>query len=230
MFIKAIIFDLDGTLLDTLEDIANAANTVLSRHKFPTYHLDDYRYFVGSGAAELIKRTLPEDRRTNELIQKCIGEFLEAYHLHWNIHTRPYEGIPELLNELKNRQLKLAVHSNKPDLFTQMCIRELLPNSRFDIILGESSRIPRKPDPAGANQIARWLNVTNDHILYVGDTVIDMETAITAGMFPVGVLWGFRTKEELEKNGARALVRQPQEIITLLDNPVGKDSNHFKTI
>lgn len=217
MMIKAIIFDLDGTLLDSLQDIANSANTVLVKHKFPLHDINDYRYFVGSGVTALMTHILPKDKRTGYMIKKCKDEFFEAYNENWNIHTKPYEGIPELLNELAARQLKLAVHSNKPDTFTQMCVRELLKGGLFDIILGERSRIPRKPNPAGAKQIAKWMNVSPEHTLYVGDTATDMDTAIAAGMFPVGVLWGFRSQEELKKNGARALVKYPQEILLLLD-------------
>ncbi|MBN2029334.1 HAD family hydrolase [bacterium] len=217
MDIEGIIFDLDGTLLDTLEDIANSANSVLASHQFPTHSLHDYRYFVGSGSVELIKRILPEDQRTDDMIRKCTHEFFETYDQYWNINTRPYVGITQLLRELKVRRLKLAVLSNKPDKFTQISIQEWFPENTFDIILGQSNKIPRKPDPAGAFQIAKALSISPAHFLYIGDTNTDMQTATAAGMFPVGVLWGFRSQEELENNGAKALVNHPKEILTLLN-------------
>ncbi len=217
MNIEGIIFDLDGTLLDTLEDIADSANSVLTSHQFPTHSLDEYRYLVGSGSVELMRRLLPEDQRTDDMITQCTHEFLEAYNQYWNMHTRPYDGITPLLRELKLRQLKLAVLSNKPNQFTQISIQEWFPKDTFDIVLGQSTQIPRKPDPAGALQIARSLTISPDHFLYIGDTDTDMQTATAAGMFPVGVLWGFRSREELESNGARVLVKHPKEILTFLD-------------
>ncbi len=212
-----MIFDLDGTLLDTLEDIANSANSVLASHQFPTHSLDKYRYFVGSGSVELITRVLPEDQRTNTMINRCTQEFFETYNKCWNVNTQPYDGITELLKELKDRQLKLAILSNKPDKFTRISIREWFPKDIFDIVSGQSDKIPRKPDPAGALQIAKLLNISPRHFLYIGDTDTDMQTATAAGMFSVGVLWGFRTRKELQNNGARILVEHPKEILAFLN-------------
>lgn len=217
MNFEAIIFDLDGTLLDTLEDIANSANTVLARHNHPTFSVDEYRLFIGSGVKMLVRHILPEQKRTDNMINEFTVEFRDEYNKNWNINTKPYDGIPDLLDKLNGRQFKLAIHSNKPDSFTQKYAKELLSNYSFEMVLGQRSEIPRKPDPAGAQLIAKFINVQSDHILYIGDTATDMQTALAAGMFPVGVEWGFRSKEELQKNGARALVEHPGEILNLLE-------------
>jgi phosphoglycolate phosphatase len=218
MTFEAIIFDLDGTLLDTLEDIAISANNVLEKHEFPTYKVNDYRDLIGGGVRNLVTQVLPEDRRTDKMITEFADNFRDEYGKNWNLNTKPYEGIPELLDELITRHYKLAVHSNKPDAFTQKYVRELLSHWSFEMVLGQRSEIPRKPDPAGAQQIARFMDVPPAHMLYIGDTATDMQTAIAAGMFPVGVAWGFRPKEELQNNGARAMVEHPREILALLEN------------
>ena len=216
MHFKAIVFDLDGTLLDTLEDIANSANTVLARHGFPTHNLDDYRNFVGDGVTTLITRVLPGEKRHDDTIAECVRAFREEYSRNWNVKTTPYDGVAEMLDELAARHLKLAVLSNKPDDFTKKCVIELLPDWTFEIVLGLHSGIPPKPDPTGARQIAEHLSVPPSRILYVGDSGVDMKTAIAAGMFPVGVLWGFRSREELQDNGAQALIQRPQDILAVL--------------
>ncbi|MBT9149171.1 MAG: HAD family hydrolase [Dehalococcoidia bacterium] len=216
MYFKAVVFDLDGTLLDTLEDIAHSANTVLARRGFPTHSLDDYRYFVGEGVTTLITRVLPDEKRNDDTIAECVRAFREEYGRNWNVKTTPYDGVPQMLDELASRHLKLAVLSNKPDDFTKKCVTELLPDWTFEIVLGLHSGIPPKPDPTGASQVAEYLSVPPSRILYVGDSGIDMKTAIAAGMFPLGVLWGFRSQEELQDNGAQALISRPQEILAVL--------------
>jgi len=216
MKFKAIIFDLDGTLLDTLEDVANSVNRVLERHGFPTHSLDDYRHFVGYGVAELIKRVVPLGECNDSDVTKLEEAFREEYSRNWNVLTKPYEGIAETLDELNSHHLKMAVLSNKPDDFTKRCVDAFLPDWSFDMVLGHHRGIPHKPDPTGALQITECLNILPEDILYVGDSAVDMKTAIASGMFPVGALWGFRSKEELQANGAQALVGQPQEILTLL--------------
>ncbi len=214
---KAVLFDLDGTLLDTLEDLGNAANRVLEQNGFPTHKMDIYRQFVGDGAKKLITRVLPEDKRKDTIIHSCLDAFLEDYGKNWNVKTRPYDGIPELLDALTARKLKMAVLSNKPHESTKRCVAGLLPNWNFDVILGQRDDAPRKPDPTGALEIAEKLNIAPSDFLYLGDTAIDLQTSIAAGMFPVGVLWGFRTTEELQENGAKVLISQPLEILNLLD-------------
>src|SRR4030042_3847188 len=151
---RAVLLDLDGTLLDTLEDISNAANRVLSTQGFPTHPLNIYRELIGEGAARLITRVLPEENRDADTVQTCLEAYLDDYGQHWNIKTKPYKGIPEMLDALVARGLKLAVLSNKPEEFTQKCVRELLKNWIFDVVIGTSDRIPSKPSPVGALALA----------------------------------------------------------------------------
>ena len=214
---KAILFDLDGTLLDTLKDIGNAANRVLAGKGFPTHELDAYRYFVGDGTAMLINRALPEEKRNDDVIRACLTEFLEDYGRNWNVKTLPYEGIPEMLDALNHRGLKMAILSNKPHEFTKQCATKLLSNWNFDVVIGQRNGVPPKPDPAGALEVAKRLNIPPAGFLYIGDSGVDMKTAVASGMFPVGALWGFRSMEELKDNGSLALVDRPSEILRLLD-------------
>jgi len=217
MRFKAVLFDLDGTLLDTLKDIGNAANRVLAGKGFLTHELDTYRYFVGDGAAMLIKRALPEENRNDDVIRACLTEFLEDYGRNWNVKTKPYEGIPEMLDALNDRGLKMAILSNKPHEFTKQCATELLSNWNFDVVIGQRDGTPPKPDPGGALEVVKRLNILPAEFLYIGDSGVDMKTAVASGMFPVGVLWGFRSMEELKDNGSLALVDRPSEILSLLD-------------
>lgn len=216
MRIKAVLFDLDGTLLDTLEDIANSANSALIRHGLPPNEVDAYRYFVGDGVAILISRALPDGKRDSDVIADCVKAFREHYSRNWNVKTRPYEGIPELLDALAAEDIKMAILSNKPDDFTKRCVTELLPNHGFEMIIGQRDGIPMKPDPAGALQIAGRLGIMPSQFLYLGDSAIDMKTAIRADMFPVGALWGFRPLEELQDHGAQAVIEHPMDLLGLL--------------
>jgi len=216
MHFSAIIFDLDGTLLDTLRDIANAANTVLAGHGIPTRDIDEYRYFVGDGMRMLIHRALPEGKRSGETMDDLVEEFRRVYVRNWNVTTRPYPGVSDMLDAVSSRPLGLAVLSNKPDNFTKMCVTEFLSAWTFDVVLGSRPEAPRKPDPTTALAIARTLGVVPKQILYLGDSAVDMKTATAAGMFPVGALWGFRSRTELEESGAQALIERPADLVPLL--------------
>jgi phosphoglycolate phosphatase len=214
---QAVIFDLDGTLLDTLEDIGDAVNRVLSAGGFPGHPIDAYRFFVGDGVAMLITRALPEDQRDAETIRSCLDAYRADYDRHWKVKTRLYDGVGVMLNELAARGLKLAILSNKPHEFTQECVREFLSTWSFDAVIGQRDGVPLKPDPAGALAIAHTLGIPPAACLYLGDTAVDIKTAIAAGMMPVGVLWGFRPMEELRESGATILIQQPLEILGLLE-------------
>ena len=216
---RAVIFDLDGTLLNTLDDLGNAMNRTLQQEGFPTHPIDAYRYFVGNGARKLVARVLPETRRDQETIERCLTGFRADYAEHWNVKTKPYDNVPDMLNALTSRGLKLAVLSNKPDADTKRCVAELLPDWTFAIALGQRDGVPHKPDPIGAHDIAAYLQVSAAECLYVGDTSVDMQTAVAARMFAVGVLWGFRPRQELEESGAQALLTHPLDILELLDAP-----------
>jgi phosphoglycolate phosphatase len=217
---RATILDLDGTLLDTLDDIANAANRVLAARGFPTHPNPNYRTFIGEGVVKLMLRALPGTHQDEATVQACVGAYVQEYERTWNALTKPYPGVPEMLDSLVVRGLKLAVLSNKPDHFTQRCVGELLAKWAFDVVLGASDRFPRKPDPASAIETAKRLGVARVECLYVGDSGIDMQTARATGMCAVGALWGFRGQEELLKDGAQFLIKKPSEILECLDRKV----------
>lgn len=215
MDFKAILFDLDGTLLDTLEDLADAANEVLASAGLPVHSVDRYRYFVGDGLVTLITRILPEEMRNKEDVARMAISFREVYATKWNAKTRPYDGVAGLLNGLQEKNIAMNVLSNKPDDFTKICVREFLGKWSFAHVLGNREGAPRKPDPSGALDIAGKLGFVPSEIAYLGDTATDMQTAVAAGMYPVGALWGFRTAQELEDSGAQQLVSRPQDVLEL---------------
>lgn len=216
MKFKGIIFDLDGTLVNSLGDIADSMNKVLQRNGFPSHELQAYKHFVGNGLKNLVVEALPEASRDEALITECFDSMMENYRTNCINKTQPYDGIIELLNELANYELKLAVFSNKVDNLTKKVVKALLPNGNFEVVMGFSPEIPRKPNPLGALLISQELNISPEELIYVGDTDVDMKTANSAGMFAVGVLWGFRTKEELTSNGAKYLLNHPLELIQML--------------
>jgi len=217
MAFRAAIFDLDGTLLDTLDDIANAANRVLGARGFPTHPNPTYRTLIGEGVVKLMFRALPATHRDDATVHACVGAYVKEYERTWNVQTRPYDGVPEMLDALALRGLKLAVLSNKPDHFTQRCVDGLLAKWAFVAVVGASERFPRKPNPASAIEIARRLGVPTAECLYVGDSGIDMQTARSARMCAVGALWGFRDRDELLKDGAQVLINKPGELLDILD-------------
>ena len=213
---SAVVFDLDGTLLDTLEDLGDAVNRVLIDHGYPAHPMDAYRYFVGDGSAVLIERALPESARGSDVYRECLASFMADYDRSWKVKTRLYDGISEMLDSLTALQVDMAILSNKSHEFTVNCVRDLLSRWRFKAVFGLRTDVPRKPDPAGALEISRLLGAGPDRMLYLGDTAIDMQTAVSAGMFPAGALWGFRTREELLENGARAVIAHPGELLRLI--------------
>jgi len=216
MAYNAILFDLDGTLLNTLEDLADATNRALARSGVPAHPLDAYKYFVGDGMKNLILRALPEGRRDDGTLAKTMAAFQEEYARNWADKTVPYPGVPELLDAVTERGVPKVVLSNKPHEFTKLCVAKLLPKWSFAVVQGVSDTNPKKPDPAGALAIAVGLGIGPAEFLYVGDTNTDMKTATAAGMFPVGVTWGFRPASELLAHGAKALVHHPAELLELL--------------
>ena len=215
MKFKAVLFDLDGTLLNTLNDLADSMNATLGRLGFPEHPADAYRYFVGDGVGELCRRALPRDGADEATIKKAVVMMREEYGRRWNQKTRPYVGVPELLEELTGRRVKMAVLSNKPDDFTKLCVKQLLGSWRFDVVKGLDENIRKKPDPSGALLVARTLGMVPADFVYLGDTNTDMQTAVAAGMFPAGALWGFRTAEELTASGARVLIAKPMELLAI---------------
>jgi len=216
MKFSAVIFDLDGTLLDTLQDLACCSNRILKRNGFPTHPIEAYRVFVGNGARVCVSRALPPNSRHPAIIDRCLQLFLEEYAHHWNVHTKPYPGIPELLDALSRLGIKMAVLSNKPHENTKQCVKEYLSAWKFESVFGQKESQPKKPDPLLALQISNHFAMPPERILFIGDTSVDMQTARNAGMFPVGVLWGFRSRDELLQHGAKRIVLSPEEIIPLI--------------
>ncbi len=212
--IRAVLFDLDGTLADTLADLANATNFALAQLDCPTHPLETYRYMVGDGAKQLCARALPADNQ--DLVDEAVRLMREHYEAHCFDLTKLYPGILELVAALGKRGYRMAVLSNKPDNFTKRLIAHYFQPSPFDVVRGQLANVPLKPDPTAALQIATELDVAPAQWLYLGDTNTDMRTALAAGMHPVGVLWGFREREELTEAGAEALVETPADVLKLL--------------
>ena len=156
---KAVVFDLDGTLLDTLADIVQAANAVLSQNGFPTHPIEAYREFIGDGVNMLFHRALPDDDPETATVSRCVESFRDAYRAMWNVHSKPFEGVTQLLDELTERRIELAVLSNKPHEFTQLCVQEYLSAWEFAAVYGQRAGIPRKPDPVAARSIADELGL-----------------------------------------------------------------------
>jgi phosphoglycolate phosphatase len=213
---RAAIFDLDGTLLDTLDDIADSMNAALKRLGLATHEPRAFRYLTGDGIRSMAERSLPVLERDETTIEACIQGFRSEYEKRWAAKTRPYPGIPGLLDELSRRGMTLSILSNKLDIFTNILARHFLARWHFSFIIGSRPDLPQKPDPSGALVIARKLGISPTQFIYLGDTGVDMRTAVLAGMFPVGALWGFRDEKELLENGARAVIRHPFELLQLL--------------
>lgn len=211
----ACIFDLDGTLVDSLEDLADSMNAALVDCGHAARSMDDCRRFVGDGARRFVERALPAGSAKAE-VDRVLDGFRGHYERRWAAKSRPYDGIPELLDAMRARGMALSVLSNKLEVFTVRMVVELLPRWTFAPVRGERPGVPRKPDPAAALAIAAELRLEPAKILYLGDTGTDMQTAVSSGMTPVGVLWGFRGRAELEQHGARHVVDHPRDVLALL--------------
>ncbi|HEX5745232.1 MAG TPA: HAD family hydrolase [Archangium sp.] len=214
MYPRAALFDLDGTLLDSLHDIGAAMNHALVTHGLPVHPLADYRRFVGEGVRVLVARAVPPGHE--DIHEAVMAAYKAFYAEHLLDHTRPYPGVREVLARLRGEGVKLAVLSNKPDAATRQLVAALLPDVRFGAIYGERVGVPRKPDPTSALGIASELGVAPGDCAFIGDTAVDMETARAAGMYSVGVTWGFRGVEELQAHGARALAHSADELLQAL--------------
>jgi phosphoglycolate phosphatase len=216
MNFEAVIFDLDGTLLDTIEDLTDSMNMALNHFGFSGHDVETCKTFVGDGVEMFAFRALPEHSRDQAMVNKCASLMRREYKKLWAKKTRPYEGIPELLDGLTLRNLKMAILSNKPEDSTKEMVAEILSKWRFHPVAGAQPSVPKKPDPTRAIQISQQLRVPPKKFLYLGDTGTDMLTAQAANMFAVGALWGFRTAEELKAFGAQLLVEHPREVLKLL--------------
>lgn len=204
-----VIFDLDGTLLDTLEDLYRCGNHILDLHGHPTHSKEAYRYFVGNGIRKLIERALPVKYRDPQYIERLFREFLDFYDIHKMDYTKPYSGIVELLEYLQNRGIQMAVASNKAHEAMDELMRHYFPFIQFVAVLGHRPGVPPKPSPEIIQDILKISGEKITETLYVGDSAVDMETARNAHLKKVGVLWGFRDKPELETSGADYFLESP---------------------
>ncbi len=212
----AVIFDLDGTLLNTLGDLRAATNHALEVRGLPPHSMEEIRQFIGNGIRLLICRAMPEGTPEAE-IDAALDDFKAYYAAHIHDRTVPYDGIPQLLTALRKRGIQVAVLSNKIDSASQQLIEYFFPG-KTDVVFGEHVGVPRKPDPTSCRMVMQQLGVQPEQVLYVGDSGTDMQTAKNAGLYAVGVTWGFRSKEVLLEYGADILVHRPEQILQILDS------------
>lgn len=213
---KLAIFDLDGTLLNTIDDLGHAANYALEKNGYPTHSIASYPFFVGNGVRRLIERVLPEDARTVNIVDRLLVHFKEYYNEHNTDFTVPYQGIPELLNKLSAHGVAIAVASNKYQQATEKLINHYFPNISFVAVEGQKDNVPVKPDPSIVFEILSKAKMPKADTIYIGDSGVDMETARRACVDSVGVTWGFRPEKELIESHADNIVNSPSEIAELV--------------
>lgn len=215
---KAVIFDLDGTLTNTLKSLWKSTNMALATAGLPPHEIDSYKYFAGNGAKELIRKSLIADGDTElvhfDSVMEAYNRIFEEYCMY---EVKPYDGIPELLKALKEKGLHLAVNSNKPQPRTVDVVEEIFGKDTFDLLVGQCEERRRKPAPDGVNYILEQLHLNKEDVLYIGDTCTDMQTGKSAGVFTVGALWGFRDRQELVENHADAIIEKPLDLLQYID-------------
>lgn len=212
--LKTVLFDLDGTLVNSLSDLATSSNFALSKMGFPVHETEKYKYFVGDGIPKLIERVLPQEMRTQEIHKKTLDIFMNHYRKHYVDKTIVYDGIKPLLSQLGD--YKLVVISNKAQEMAETVVNRLFGKEIFSIVCGKQEGYPAKPDPTLTLKIISDLGVGPDECVFVGDSGMDMAVAVNAGIKGIGVLWGFRQREELIENGASFIVQSPNEILEIL--------------
>lgn len=213
---RLVIFDLDGTLLNTIADLANSTNHALKQLGYPTHEPEEYNFMVGNGINKLFERALPEGEKTEENVLRVRREFIPYYDQHNADESRPYPGIPELLERLQAKGIQLAVASNKYQAATEKLIAHYFPNIKFIAVFGQRDGVNVKPDPTIVEDILRISGTPKDEVLYVGDSGVDMQTARNAGVTACGVTWGFRPLAELESFNPRYIIEVPQLISDLI--------------
>lgn len=218
MSYKGMIFDLDGTLADSVKSIATAGNKALAACGLPAQPEEDYKYFAGNGADTLVHRFLAAaGDREGAFFETAYREYKEFFKKDCTYEVKPYDGIREMLTEAKKRGIKIAVVSNKPHERTLDVVETLFGQGFFDMVVGQREGIEKKPSPVGVLEAVKQFGFTTKDCIYIGDTDVDMETGHRAGMFTVGVLWGFRDREELEANKADYIIEKPEELLELLE-------------
>lgn len=216
MSINCIVFDLDGTLLNTLDDLANGVNYTLEKFGYPTHEIEKYKIFVGNGMKNLINRAVPEEIKNTEIEKDILAAFMEYYSAHSTDLTRPYDGVEDMIDALKDRGIKIGMVTNKAHN-AAIDIMEKYFSGKFDYVLGQSEKFPLKPNPASAIFVCETLGCTPENSIFVGDSGVDMKTGVDGGFLPIGVLWGFRDKDELISNGAKAVISHPAELLKIVD-------------
>jgi phosphoglycolate phosphatase len=219
MRFDGVVFDLDGTLVDTLEDLADSMNRVLIAQRFPVHDYAAYKLMVGRGLRQLVSDAIPAEQRDERSLSRCLDLMRAEYRTHCLDKTCPYEGITELLSALRGDGVRLAVLSNKPHDLTQLIVEELIGSSLFEVVMGAQADLPLKPDPTVALAIAERLGASPSRIAYLGDSATDMLTATGAGMIAVGASWGFRGEDELRQGGAQVVIGDPLELLALRAAP-----------
>lgn len=212
---QLVIFDLDGTLLDTIADLAGACNAVLVKHDLPTYDIKTYRSFVGNGIMRLVERIIPEELRTKEFVAELRNEFLEYYYENIAVGTKIYPGVSDLLMKLQKEGVAMAVASNKFHEGTRKLVAHYFPKIHFEVVLGQRPDVPLKPNPQIIRDVMHITAHTAENTLFVGDSGVDIETAKAANVESVGVTWGFRTRAELQECGATYIVDKADKIFKL---------------
>ncbi len=212
MTCSSIIFDLDGTLLDTLRDLAETCNEVLVYHHFATHPIDNYKTFVGEGLQVLMKKITPVDTE-EKVIHQCVALFTQLYAQNWTRNSCPYDGISAMLAAFQKKGVKLAVLSNKPHEFTKLFVNKFFPQGQFSVVFGQRDGFPKKPEPDVALEIADRFGSRPQETLFVGDSGVDIKTGKAAGMRTAGVSWGFRSVQDLTENNADIIVHNPLELL-----------------
>ena len=215
---QAAIFDMDGTLINSLEDLADSVNEALKYYGLPPHTLEEYRYFVGNGARKLIERSLPKEKANDsDFVSEVLKYYDGCYERHLTNKTKPYEGILEMLKTLQDKKIPLGVCTNKQQFAADKIIQVMFPADMFGAVIGDQKGLPRKPDPTKVLKIAAKFNVNPKQVAYFGDTSVDMETAHNAGFLSIGVTWGFRPESELIESGAEILINHPSELWNHVD-------------
>lgn len=220
MCIKAVLFDLDGTLANTIEDLASAVNYALSEYKFPLHSLEEYKYFVGNGIPKLIERSIPENCRDEKTVSAVKDKMLSYYTQHFIDKTCLYDGISDMLDTLKKQGIKMGVVTNKADRVAKLIIQSLAPDT-FDYVCGLSDLYPSKPCPDSSLAILDKMGIEPKNCIFIGDSYVDIRTAAALGAVSIGVSWGFRDRNELLENGADYIVDTPEQIIKIIEQNYG---------
>lgn len=213
--IKAVIFDLDGTLVNSLYDLADATNYALKQNRFPIHELEKYKYFIGNGIPKLIERALPEENRDDATCLKVKEDFFKYYSVHYADKTVAYEGMVDAVNKIKAQGIKIAVVTNKADVMAKTVTKAVY-GDIFDMVMGLSDKFPSKPSPESTLYALEKLGVNKSETVFVGDSAVDMQTGVNCGIVPIGVLWGFREEQELLDNGARFLAGNAKELLRII--------------